>query len=285
MFAITGATGELGRLTITALLERIPATKVVALARDPAKAADLAALGVAVRPFDYDAPDGLAAALDGVDRLLLISSNDPERRVEQHRAVIDAAGTAGVGFIAYTSVLHAERNQLSVAPTHRETEALLQSSGIPVALLRNGWYIENYLIGAEAAIAAGTLLGSSGAGRISAAARADYAAAAAAVLADGPDAAGTYELAGDEAFTLADVAAALAAASGKPVAYRDLLEADYRAALEQGGVPPAFAALLAGFSAGSADGILADDSHTLRRLIGRPTTSLRDVVSAAIAPA
>lgn len=285
MFAVTGATGQLGRLTIQSLIERQSHSPIVALARDPARADDLAASGAEVRRFDYDDPAALADALVGIKQLLLISSDDVERRIDQHRAVIDAAIVAGVDFIAYTSVLHADTNPLSVASSHRATETMLRESSILYAILRNGWYSENYLIGADAAIAHGTLLGSTGDGRISGAARADYAEAAAAVLAARPTAAGVYELAGDEAFTLSDVAAALAEASGRPVVYRDLSEAEYADALQQGGVPAAFAATLAEYSAGAAGGTLADDSGTLRRLIGRPTTPLREVVRRAFANA
>ncbi|RKK01244.1 KR domain-containing protein [Pseudoroseomonas wenyumeiae] len=283
MFAITGATGRLGRLTIDALLERTTPDQIVALARDPDRADDLAARGVAVRRFDYDEPADLADALSGVDRLLLISSDDLARRIEQHRAVIDAAVAAEVGFIAYTSVLRADRNPLGVAPSHQATEAMLAESVLPHAALRNGWYIENYLIGVDAAMAHGVLLGSTGDGRISGAARADYAEAAATVLVAGPEAAGVHELAGDTAFTLSDVAAALSEASGNPVIYRDLPEADYARALEAGGMPAPVAAMLAGFSAGAAGGILEDSSGALGRLLGRPTVSLRDVVRNALA--
>lgn len=283
MIAISGATGQLGRLVLSILLERYPQHRIVALARDPSRAADFAAAGVEVRRFDYDAPDALAGALVGVERLLLISSDDIERRVAQHRAVIDAATVTGVGFVAYTSVLHADRNPLSVAPSHCATEAMLAESGIPHAVLRNGWYIENYLIGAEAAVAHGVLLGSTGDGRISAAARADYAEAAAGVLIEGRCAAGIYELAGDEAFTLSDVADALGDAWGRPVVYRDLSEADYADELKRAGVPAEFAATLAGFSAGAAGGILREDSGELCRLIGRPTTRLHEVIRRAFA--
>lgn len=282
MYAVTGATGHLGRLVISALLNRTPPEQIVALVRDPARAADLAALGVEVRRFDYDVPGELARSLARLDRLLLISSDDLVRRVGQHRAVIEAVRTAKVGFVAYTSVIHADVNPLAVAPSHSETEAMLRDGGVPHAILRNGWYTENYLIGADAAIAHGVLLGSTGEGRISGASRADYADAAAAVLAAGPDSAGTYELAGDSGFTLSDVATALTEASGVPVIYRNLPEAEYAKALAQAGMPDAVAAMLAGFSAGAANGILADDSHTLSRLIGRPTASLRDVVAGAI---
>jgi NAD(P)H dehydrogenase (quinone) len=283
MFAIAGATGQLGRLTIDALLKITTPDQIVALARSPDRAADLAASGVAVRRFDYDEPADLADALAGVDRLLLISSDDLARRIEQHRAVIHAAAAAGIGFIAYTSVLRADRNPLAVAPSHQATEAMLAESGLPHAILRNGWYIENYLIGADAAIAHRVLLGSTGDGRISGAARADYAEAAATILVAGPEAAGVHELAGDKAFTMSDVAAALSEASGHRVSYRDLPAFDYARALEAGGMPAPVAAMLAALSAGAAGGILEDSSGALGRLLGRPTASLRDVVRSALA--
>ncbi|MBA2935752.1 SDR family oxidoreductase [Sphingomonas sp. CGMCC 1.13654] len=278
MYAVTGATGQLGRLVINGLLEKVSPSEMIALARDPSAAQDIAQTGVTVRPFDYDAPDQLAAALQGVTRLLFISSDDVVRRIGQHRAVIDAAIAAKVEFIAYTSVIHADDNPISVAPSHRETEAMLRNSGITYAVLRNSWYIENYLIGADAAVAHGALLGSTGEGRISAASRADYAAAAVAVLTEPTPDSRVYELGGDDAFTLSDVAAALSEASGKPVTYHHLPEEAYRDALANAGVPAAFAATLASYSADAAGGILADDSQTLSRLIGRPTETLREIV-------
>ena len=282
MFAITGATGRLGRLTIAMLARRTNRSSIVALARNPARAQDL---DVDVRRFDYDDSGSLAGALEGIERLLLISSDDVERRIDQHRAVIDAAVVAGVSFVAYTSVLHADTSPLSVAPSHRATEAMLRECGIPHAVLRNGWYTENYLIGADAAIVHGTLLGSSGEGRISGASRADYAEAAATVLAAGPEAGGVHELAGDAAFTMSDIAAELTHASGRHVVYNDLPEVEFAQALERGGIPTAFAATLAGYSAAAAKGALADDSHTLGRLVRRPTASLRGVIEGAIGKA
>lgn len=178
MIAVTGASGQLGRLVIAGLLERVAPETIVALVRDPAKLADLAARGVVVRAFDYNHAETLASALVGVDRLLLISSSEIGQRVAQHQAVIAAAKTAGVGFIAYTSLLHADTNPLNLAVEHRATELALADSGVPHALLRNGWYTENYAQSAPMAVAHGAVLGSAGAGRISGAARADYAAAA-----------------------------------------------------------------------------------------------------------
>lgn len=283
MIGITGATGQLGRLVIGELIARGLGSRIVALVRDPAKAADLAALGIAVRPADYDAPESLAPALAGVDRLLLISGNAVGQRVAQHRAVIDAAREAGVGFVAYTSVLHANTSPIGLAEEHRQTEAALRASGLAFALLRNGWYMENYLGGIAPALQFGVMMGSSGAGRITAATRADLAAAAAAVLAGGSEHDGqTYELAGDTAFTMADFAAEIARQSGKPVAYRDMAEADYAAALEGAGLPPPVAAMVAQSSASSANDALFDDSRTTSRLTGRSTTGYSAAIAAAL---
>lgn len=282
MYAVTGASGQLGRLVIDDLLGRVPADQIVALVRDPAKLADLASRGVVVRAFDYDAPDTLEPALAGVERLLLISSNEVGRREAQHRAVIDAAKTAGVGYIAYTSILHADRSPLGLAVEHRATEVLVEGSGIAYALLRNGWYNENYTVGAGAAIAHGAVIGSIGDARVSSASRADYAAAAATLLAAGDTGVRIYELAGDTAFTHPEFAAMLAEVSGKPVVYVDMPEAEYRAALEGAGLPAGLAAMLADSSAKAADGALFDDGHALTKLIGRPTTPLIASIRAAL---
>ncbi|MDK8873945.1 SDR family oxidoreductase [Paracoccus sp. SSJ] len=277
--AVTGATGQLGRLTIARLKTLLPAGEIVALARNPEKAADL---GVEARAFDYDRPETLAAALQGVDRLLLISSSEVGKRAAQHRAVIEAAKAAGVGQIVYTSLLHADRSPLSLAEEHVATEAMLAASGIPHAILRNGWYAENHTGAIPAALAHGTLIGAAGEGRISAAARADYAKAAASVLADGGHAGQTYELAGDDGWTLAELAAELSAQSGKAIPYRNLSQQDYAAALTGAGLPEGLAGAIASWDAGAAQGALFDDSRTLSRLIGRPTATLAEVVRAAL---
>ncbi len=278
MYAVTGATGQLGRLVIASLLERASAADIVALVRDPSRAADLAERGVEVRPFDYDAPDRLAAPLADVKRLLFISSDDVARRIEQHRAVINAAASISPELITYTSIIHADTNPISLAESHRQTERMIAAAGLSYAILRNSWYIENYLIGADAAIEHGILLGSTGDGLISAASRADYAAAAAAVLTGDPAESRVYELAGDEPFKLADLADVLSEASGRSVVYRDLTESEYGQALASAGVPAGFAAALAEYSAKAARGILADNSRALSRLIGRPTERMRDVI-------
>ncbi len=280
MFAVTGASGQLGRLVIDALLNRVAPGEIVALVRAPDSVSDLAARGVQVRAFDYDAPETLAPALAGVSRLLLISGNAVGSRVPQHGAVIGAAKAAGVALIAYTSILNAEHSPMLLAEEHKATEALLAASGLDTALLRNGWYTENYLMGAAAAVEHGVLLGSSGDGIISAAARVDYAEAAATVLARGLT--GTFELAGDVGFTQAELAAALAEISGKPVVDQNLPQADYAAVLEQVGLPGPFAAILADSDARAGEGALFDASGTLSQLIGRPTTPWRETIAAGL---
>jgi NAD(P)H dehydrogenase (quinone) len=276
--AITGATGQLGRLTIAKLKTLLPAGQIVALARSPEKAD----LGVETRAFDYDRPETLAPALAGVERLLLISSSEVGKRAPQHRAVIEAAKAAGVGEIVYTSLLHADRSPLSLAAEHVETEAALAESGIPHTILRNGWYAENYTGSIPTALQHGALIGAAGAGRVSGAARADYAEAAARVLAEGGHAGQTYELAADDAWTLADLAAEVSRQSGRDIPYVDLPEAEYAAALVKAGLPEGLAAAIAGWDAGAAQGALFDDGRALSRLIGRPTTPLADVVRAAL---
>ena len=273
--AVTGATGQLGRLAIEALKARGAAP--IALVRSPEKAADL---GVEARAFDYTKAD--PAALKGVDVLVLISSNDMNDRVGQHRAVIDAAKSAGVGRIVYTSILKGAQNPSILAQDHVGTETALAESGLPVTLLRNGWYTENYTGALGAAVEHGAILGAAGKGKVSSAARKDYAEAIAVVATGAGHEGKIYELAGDTWFTGDDLAVAVAKASGKPVAYVNMTEADYAKALEGFGLPAGFAVILADSDARSADGSLFDDSRTLSRLIGRPTTPFAETVAEAL---
>jgi len=283
MIVITGASGQLGRLVIAQLLETVPASRLVAAVRDPAKVADLAAKGVQVRQADYSQPATLNRAFEGAEKVLLISSSEVGQRVTQHQAVIEAAKRAGVKLLAYTSVLHADTSALGLAEEHRQTEAALAQSGVPAVVLRNGWYHENYTAGVAHAVANGAHFGSAGEGRISSAARADYARAAAVVLTAAEDQAGkVYELAGDESYTLKEFAAQIAEQSGKPVIYTDLPEADYKGALLQAGLPEFVAELLANSDTAAAKGALFDDSRQLSRLIGRPTTPLTSSIAEAL---
>jgi NAD(P)H dehydrogenase (quinone) len=285
MIVITGASGQLGRLVIAQLLEKIPASKIVAAVRSPEKAADLAAQGVQVRQADYSQPATLDNAFVGAEKILLISSSEVGQRVAQHKAVIDAAQRAGVKLLGYTSVLHADSSALGLAEEHRQTEHALAQSGLPAVVLRNGWYNENYTAGIQGDLAHGAHFGSAGEGRISSAARADYAAAAASVLTSSEEQAGkVYELAGDNAYTLSEFAAEITRQSGKTVAYTDLPEADYKAALLQAGLPAFVAELLANSDAAAAKGALFDDARQLSTLIGRPTTPMAISVGEALKP-
>lgn len=278
--AITGATGQLGRLVVENLKTRVPADDIVALVRDPAKAADL---GVAARAADYAKPETLGPALAGADTLLLISGNEIGQRLLQHRAVIEAAEAAGVKRIVYTSILRADASPLALAEEHKATEALIRASGLTYTLLRNGWYNENYANAVHGALASGAVIGSAGQGRISAAARADYAEAAAVVLASEGHENKIYELAGDSGFTLADLAAEISAQAGKTVPYNDLPEAEYAKILENLGLPAAFAAILAQSDVGASRGGLFDDGRQLSALIGRPTTPISTLVAGLLA--
>ncbi len=269
--AVTGATGNFGRLAVAELLKRAGSSKVVALARDPAKGADL---GVAVRVAAYDKPETLSAALAGVERLILVSGSDVGARVVQHQNVIDAAKAAGVKLIAYTSLLHVENGPEPLATDHRATEEALRASGIPHVLLRNGWYMENYLGSVPGAVAGGAVIGASGDGKVSAATRADLAEAAAIVVTEEGHAGKVYELAGDEAFSMADLAAELSRQVGKQIPYRNLTVDEYAKTLEGFGLPAPVAAMVAGYDADVARGALFDDSRTLSRLLGRPTVTL-----------
>ncbi|MFY0404099.1 SDR family oxidoreductase [Pantoea dispersa] len=283
MIAITGATGQLGRLVINALLKKVPASEIIAVVRSPEKAQDLQALGVALRTADYNQPQTLLGAFAGVQKVLLISSSEVGQREAQHRAVIDAAKAAGVSFIAYTSLLHADTSPLGLGVEHRATEALLQASGIPYALLRNGWYSENYAASIAPALAHHAFIGAAGDGRIASAAREDYAAAAAEVISRDDQAGKVYELAGDDSYTLAEFSAEIAHQSGEQVEYVNLPPAEFSAALIGAGLPAPLAELLADSDAGAAQGALFDDSHTLSKLIGRPTTPFAAVIKATLA--
>ena len=282
MIVVTGASGQLGRLAIKELLKTLPASEIVAAVRTPEKVSDLAALGVQVRLADYAQPATLDAAFKGAGKLLLISSSEVGQRLPQHRNAIDAAKRAGVGLVAYTSVLRADTSPLGLAGEHKATEALLKASGLPHVVLRNGWYTENYLASVPTALQHGAYIGSAGEGRIASAARADYAAAAAAVLTSADQAGKVYELAGDETYTLTELAAEISRQSGKTVVYQNLAEADLKEALLGAGLPEHVAGLLSDSDIGASKGALFDDSHQLSRLIGRPTTSLATLVKAAL---
>lgn len=281
---ITGATGQLGRHVVEALLQRnVPAAQIVATGRSIEKLADFKARGVQVKPMDYSDPSSVAQALKGASKVLLISGSEVGKRVDQHRTVIEAAKAEGVELIAYTSIANADTTVMKLAAEHQATEAILKESGAPFAILRNGWYLENYTDQLPGTLAQGALAGSAGDGKVSAAARADYAEAAAAVLVADRQAGKVYELGGDHAFTLAELAQEISAAASKPVAYQDLPAEDYAGLLVGFGIPELFADILADSDLGIARGDLLVSGSDLRTLIGRPTTPMPAAVRSAVA--
>ncbi|HGN2287763.1 TPA: SDR family oxidoreductase [Proteus mirabilis] len=282
MIVITGATGLLGQHVIENLLQTVPANQIVAFARDVKKGSSLSQKGVLVRQADYNDKASLITALQGVDKLLLISSSEVGKRTIQHRNVIEAAKSADVQFIAYTSILHADRSPLSLHVEHVETEKMLADSGISYTLLRNGWYTENYLASVPAALEHGVFLGAAGDGKIASATRADYALAAARVISEEGHIGKVYELAGDEAWTLEQLAKELTKQSGKQVIYNNLSQADFVAALKTAGLPDKLSNMLADSDIGASKGGLFDDSHTLSKLIGRRTTTLAESIKAIL---
>ena len=277
---ITGANGQLGRLVVEKLKQSVSADHLVALVRTPEKAADL---GIEARAFDYAQSASLAEALKDIDHLLLISGSEVGKREVQHENIITAAKDAGVKWIVYTSLLHADTSSLSLAPEHLATEALLKSSGIPHTILRNGWYTENYTGSAAGAVAAGAFLGSAGEGKISSASREDYAEAAAVVLTGEGHVGKVYELAGDVAYTLKDLAAEISNQTGKDVPYQNLSAEAYTGVLKSFGIPEGMAQAIASWDIGISNGDVFDDGKVLSKLIGRPTTALSEVVEKALA--
>lgn len=279
MIVVTGAGGQLGRLVVAGLLERVPAEEIVAATRQPKTLANLAGLGVQVRRADFDEPDSLPAAFAGADRLLLISTDAIGRRVGQHKAAVEAAASVGVGHISYTSILHANSTHLRLAADHKATEEIIAASGHPATFLRDSWYTEMYEQRARTAAETGVLIGAAGDGRVASASRADYAAAAVAALTvDGtPDP--VYELSGDVAWSFPELAAQISRISGREVTYQDVAPEKFRAILLEAGLPESAADTVAGIDKDIAGGALSDTPGHLRTLIGRPTTTLADTLA------
>lgn len=274
MIVVTGATGHLGRLVVEGLLEKVPADQVVAAVRTPEKAADLAARGVDVRRADYTDPDSLSTALKDADKVLLVSSSEVGQRVAQHQAVIEAAERAGVRHFVYTSAPRATTSALVLAPEHKATEELIHASGLTSTILRNNWYHENYAEVIKQAAATGSFAGSAGEGRVASATRADYAAAAVAVLTGEGHEGKTYELAGDAAWSYPELAAEIGKATGREITYADLPADEHAAALTQAGLPEPVVGLLVALDADTKAGLLAETTADLRTLTGRASTPL-----------
>ena len=285
MIVVTGATGQFGRHAVENLIKLgVPAGQIAVAVRSLEQAADLAGRGVQVRQADYDRPDTLAAAFTGADKLLFVSATGPDDlRITQHRAVVDAARAAGVGLVAYTSIADADTNPINLARVHRDTEQALAASGLPTVLLRNGWYTENYTATLAGAVEHGAIVGSAGQGRIASATRADLAEAAAVVLASQqPQSGKVYTLTGEVAWSLPELAAEAAAVSGKPVTYTELPAEQYAHILTGAGLPGLLVEMLVDADVKVAQGALQTVTGDLAALLGRPTTTLREAVTAAL---
>lgn len=283
----TGSTGQLGRLVIEELLKRVPSSNIVAGVRSPDDevARQFSARGVEIRVADYARPDTLASAFEGIDRLLMISSTAGSDRVAQHHNVINAAKAANVGLVAYTSLLHADTSTSGLAEDHKSTESALRASGLPFVLLRHGWYTENHTPSVPPALQYGAVIGCAGQGRFSSATRADYAAADAVVLTMDGQEGRVYELAGDESYSLTDLANSIASAAGRPVTYQDMPKAKFKQALIGMGLPDVLAELISDADISASKGELEDHGRQLSALIGRPTTPLRHIVAVAVSAA
>ncbi|MFF5975682.1 NmrA family NAD(P)-binding protein [Streptomyces sp. NPDC012769] len=282
---VTGATGRLGRLVIDALLASEPAASVAAVVRDKARAADLAERGVELRVADYDRPETLADAFAAGDRVLLISGNEVGRRLPQHTAVVTAAKAAGVAQLAYTGILGGPEADFVLAEEHKATERAILDSGLPHTFLRNGWYTENYTDNLAPVLAHGAVVSNAGDGRIASAARADYAAAAAAVLTGPLDEhlGRAYELSGDVSWSLAEYAAEVARRSGRAIVFSNVSAATHLDILVGAGVPRPFAEILVDVDEAVSRGALATRGDDLSRLIGRPTTPVAETIETALA--
>ena len=280
-YAVTGSTGHLGPLVIAEMLGRgIAPQDIVAIARTPAKAAALTRAGVDVRYGDYSKPETLPGALAGVEHLLLISGSEVGNRAAEHANVVDAAVAVGAGLLVYTSVLRASSTQLAIAPEHKATERVITQSGIPSTFLRNSFYTENYTAQIPVYLERGQIVGASGGALISAASRADYAAACAAALTEDGHRNVIYELGGPP-FTMDDVAAAVSRVTGAELEYRDVSPGELKAILDAAGTDPRHASFVARIEEGIARGDAHTDSGDLARLIGRDPAPLAAVMAAA----
>ncbi|MEV5876878.1 SDR family oxidoreductase [Streptomyces sp. NPDC052101] len=278
---VTGATGHLGRHVVEQLLEKVPAEQITAVVRDEQRAAGFAARGVKLAVADYNAPETFDSLFTAGDKVLLISGNEFDKgRVGQHRVVIDAAKAAGVALLAYTSAPGSLTAAL--ADDHRATEQALLASGLPYTLLRNGWYHENYTENLAPVLEHHAVVQAAGDGRISSASRADYAAAAVAVLTGEGHENKTYELGGDETWGFAEYAAELSRQTGKEIAYTPVSVEAFSGILAGAGLPGPLAAILAGVDASIEKGELVVPSGDLSRLTGRPTTPLAQAITAAL---
>ncbi|WP_109505736.1 SDR family oxidoreductase [Nocardioides speluncae] len=276
---VTGATGQLGRLVVEELLEcGVDPAGIVATGRSIERLTELAERGVRVERLDFSAvPEAVDWLGDG-DVLLLVSGSELGRRVAQHAAVVDLAARSGVHRLVYTSAPAADDTALVVAPEHAATERLIRDSGLRFTFLRNGWYTENYLTVFGQARETGVVADSAGDGRVASAPRAEYAAAAAAVLTGDGHEGAVYELSGDAAWSFDELAQEFTEVLGREVTRSRFTPEAHREALVSHGLDEGTAGFLVALDRNISDGLLAVTSGELAKLIGRPTTALAETV-------
>ncbi|WP_199616978.1 SDR family oxidoreductase [Paenibacillus alkalitolerans] len=280
---VTGATGKLGMKVVETLLKTVPASQLVVSVRNPEKAESFRARGVDVRHGDFDLPETLTSAFQGIDRLLIISADgDNETRIRQHANAVAAAQRAQVGFIAYTSVANASESTLFLAPVHRATEEAILKTGIPYSFLRNNWYLENEISSIQGVMAGAPWVTSAGTGKSGWASREDYAEAAAAVLAGSGHENTIYELSG-KLMTQEELASALGTVLGKEVPVQQVDDETYAEIMKGAGVPEFVIPILVAIQAAIREGALEIESNDFEKLLGRPITpigeSLREIVN------
>lgn len=278
-FVITGATGQLGNLVVQNLLERgVKAGDIVATGRSLDRLEALRALGLRTAVLDYNNPaDGV---INAGDTVLLISGSEVGQRIAQHGNVVAAARAAGAARIVYTSVVRADATSLLVAPKHAATEDAIKDSGLAYTFLRNGWYHDNYQPAFEQARQTGVVVSSARDGRVSSASRADYAeAAAVALIGTGPDNA-TYELGGDTAWTMRDLAETFAEVLGQQVSLHEVTTDEHVSVLRGAGLDDGTIGFITTLDSNTADDTLLVTSGDLSRLIGRRTTPIAEAVRA-----
>jgi NAD(P)H dehydrogenase (quinone) len=278
---ITGASGQLGRLSAELVLDRVPASEVILTTRRPEALSDLAKRGATVRQADFDRPETLAEAFAGGENLLLISTDDLGRRAAQHRAAIEAARDAGVRHVAYTSYLNpVEQNPAVITPSHRDTEWALRESGLAWTALRHAFYAEYQVpVGAQA-IATGQLIHNNGDGKTAYVSRGDCAAAAAAVLTTEGHEDKAYDITGPESFNQGEVAALLSEVSGRPVEAVAVDDEAFIQGLTAADVPEPASREFASYGRAIREGHIDQISGAVENLTGRAPRSLRQVFEA-----
>ncbi|MCW2963210.1 MAG: NAD(P)-dependent oxidoreductase [Actinomycetia bacterium] len=281
---VTGASGQLGRLVVQELLERVSPAEVVLVSRRPESLRDLGDRGLAVRSGDFDEPASLVEAFEGAQRVLVISSglNNLGRRIDQHRAAIEAAAAAGAQHVVYTSISNpAEGNpQRVVSDESRATEELLRSSGPAWTILRNGSYSEVQVPPGSLAVAHGKMYTNAGNGLVAPVSRRDCAAAAAAVLTDGGHEGKTYDITGPDRLSQQDLAALLSEVSGRAVKVHNVTDRILGWGLTKSGFPKPIAREIVEFGKAIREGYYDVVESDVEQLTGRAPRPLRDVLIA-----